>query len=295
MAAVKEQAVVKMAQARVEVQEIGGEQHRLDFGVLGREDLVQRPVHQILVDVLLAGIAVPQIQAQAELVIGVLRQILGAVRLHGGEVIRVVLHGVVRLDQPQEILDVDFLAHIDDPVAAGAGKDVGQGGQRRVNAGVVAAQMDVIIRKRNGLGRRLFGLRDVARFGKGVVRVVAAGFREQEVMGGLDKALHVVDHDGVLIHVKDGPVTEEVGDRVDAAVFGEAHALGDVGSRQIEPVVEVRDAHVGHVGQILIEADGRGLGAVHLVPHDGQVFFRIALREGRDAERQHHREREEDA
>ena len=87
-----------MAQARVEVQEIGGEQHRLDLGVLGREDLVQRPVLQIVMDVLLTGIAMPQIQAEAELVIGVLRQILGAVRLHGGEVIRVVLHGVVRLD-----------------------------------------------------------------------------------------------------------------------------------------------------------------------------------------------------
>ena len=98
MAAVKEQAVVKMAQARVEVQEIGGEQLFLDLGVLCGENLIQGLVHQIIVDELLAGLAVPQIQAQAELVIGVLRQILGAIRLHGGEVIRVVLHGVVRLD-----------------------------------------------------------------------------------------------------------------------------------------------------------------------------------------------------
>ena len=155
--------------------------------------------------------------------------------------------------------------------------------------------MDVVTRKLNGLRRHLFGLGDVARFGKGVVRVVAAGFREQEVVGGLDKALHVVDHDGVRVYVKGGLVAEEVGDRINTAVPGEAHALGQVGSRQIELVVEVRDAHVGHVGQILIEADGRGLGGVHLVPHNGQGLFRIALRKGRDAERQHHCEREEDA
>ena len=246
-------------------------------------------------DVLLTGIAMPQIQAEAELVIGEFCQILGAIRLHGGEVIRVVLHGVVGLDQAQNVLDVDFLAHIDDPVSAGAGKDVGQGGQRGVNAGVVAAQMDVIIRKRDGLGRRLFGLRDVARFGKGVVRVVAAGFREQEVVGGLDKALHVVDHDDVRVYVKGGLVAEETGDRVDTAVPGEAHALGQVGSRQIELVVEVRDAHVGHIGQIIINADGRGLGGVHLVTHDGQGLFRVAFRKGRDAEGQYHGKCEEDA
>ena len=155
--------------------------------------------------------------------------------------------------------------------------------------------MDVVTRKLNGLRRHLFGLGDVARFGKGVVRVVAAGLREQEVVGGLDKALHVVDHDGVGVYVKHRLVAEEVRDRVNAAVTLEAHALGHVGARQIKPVVEVRDAHVGHVGEILIEADGRGLGGVHFVPHDGQGFFRIALREGRDAERQHHRERENHA
>ena len=295
MAAIEQQTAENMDQAAVEALKVATQQLLLDFRILPGEHLIQLLSQQVLVDELLAGLAVPEVHAEAQLVVGVLRQICGTIRFHGGVVIRVVGHDGIHVET-QIIPDVDLPSDVHHIEAAGSCKQIGQGGQRRINAGVVAPQVYAVVRQcdelRNG-GRRI---RRVAEAGIGIVRVQTLDVRGQKIAGQLGKAGHVVDHNGIGGNVDYRPVAAEIGDRIGVALAGEGHALGQVGVLQIETVVEFRDAHVGHVGHVLVAAHGGGLGGIQTFPHHGQGLFGVggsrAFTESTaaDDDEQHHRQ-----
>ena len=269
MSAVEQDAVDQIHQTRVIGREFSRAQLFLDVGIFRREELVELHGLKVLVYPFLTGLAVPQIDIEAQLAVGEVRQIGRMIHLYVCDIVRVGFNRGSGHKCSGEIGGIDLFAGTNDAIGLGAGKDIADGGKRRINAGLVAAQIDAVVAEAQRHGRRIGSLIDLVHFDEGVVFVHAARHSDLQRIGAGRKFLKVCGIDRVCVNVKCRSGARDIGQGIPAVAAGAGHAVLQVGVDQIELIIEIPDVHIGNIGLIGIHAQGRGLGAVEAAAQYG--------------------------